>query len=118
MATEYDWDGRRLPGRGAVVYDERDPDRRDCCRRGGRCLHHVTGVFEEQGSGEVYIRVEDGTHTTRQWVHGDDFWDLFSPAGWSVTGTKPTYILTRDHGVDDHHDVMTRDDDGAIEVGR
>jgi hypothetical protein len=106
--TYRDWDGRRLPGRGAVVYDERQPDRRYCCSEGGRCLHHVTGVFEEQWTGEVYVRVEDGTHTTLEWIHQDDFWDLFSPAGWSVsTGQKPTYILTRMHGVEDHHDLMT-----------
>jgi len=62
----------------------------------------------------VYVRTEDGTHTTLEWIHQDDFWDLFSPAGWSVsTGQKPTYILTRMHGVEDHHDLMT---DGGTEL--
>jgi hypothetical protein len=105
--TTYDWDGRRLPGRGAVVYDERNPVRRPCCSTGGRCLHHVVGVYEEQETGEVYIRVEDGTHTTAGWIHQDDFWELFTPAGWQFpTGYKPTYHLTRTVGVHDNHDRM------------
>jgi len=105
--TLTDWEGRTLPGRGAVVYDERDPDRRPCCRSGGRCLHHVLGVYRETTDGRVYLRVSDGTHTTREWVHQDDFWDAFSPAGWQFpVSRKPTYHLTRTVGVYDTHDVM------------
>jgi hypothetical protein len=99
-------------GRGAVLYDTRD--RRPCCDRDdSRCLAHVIGVYEETETGEVYYRVADGTWTTEQWIHGDDLLSLFEPAGWSVTGTKPTYLLTRDHGVEDHHDLMT---DGGREL--
>lgn len=100
-------------GRGAVLYDVRDPDRRPCCRQGGRCLAHVTGVYEETTTGEVYFRVEDGTHTTREWVYQDDLLALFEPAGWSVLGYKPTYLLTRENGVEDHHDLMT--DGGTVD---
>ena len=94
-------------GPGAVLYDTREPHRRPCCSDGGRCLFHVTGVYEETSSGEVYYSIEDGTHTTREWIHGDDVLAIFEPAGWSVsTGTKPTYLLTRQHGVADNHDLM------------
>jgi len=93
--------------RGAVLYDDRDPERRPCCSQGGRCLAHVRGVYEETTTGERYYDVEDGTHTTQQWVHEDDLLELYTPAGWSVaTHQKPTYILTRAHGVADHHDLM------------
>lgn len=97
-----------LVGRGAVLYDVRDPDRRPCCREGGRCLAHVVGVYEETETGEVYFRVQDGSHTTEHWCHQGDLLALYEPAGWSVpTGVKPTYALTRGHGVEDHHDLMT-----------
>lgn len=101
-----------LVGRGAVLYDTRLPRKRPCCARDnpGRCLAHVAGVYEETATGEVYFRVQDGTWTTEEWIHGDDLLALFEPAGWSVVGMKPTYILTRDHDVEDHHDLMTRGD--------
>jgi hypothetical protein len=99
-------------GRGAVLYDTRDPNRRPCCRKGGRCLAHVVGVYEETSTGEVYFRVQDGTHTTEHWCHQGDLLALYEPAGWSFpTGVKPTYVLTRRHGVEDHHDIMT---DGGV----
>lgn len=94
-------------GPGAVLYDVRDPDRRPCCREGGRCLAHVVGVYEETATSEVYFRVQDGTHTTEHWCHQGDLLALYEPAGWSVpTRMKPTYALTRRHGVEDHHDTM------------
>jgi hypothetical protein len=99
-----------IVGLGAVLYDNRDADHRSCCGKDRkRHLYHVTGVFEETTTGSVRFRVEDGTHTTRECFHADDLLAVFEPAGWSVpTGTKPTYLLTRDHGVDDGHDLMTR----------
>lgn len=101
-------------GRGAVLYDTRDPHARPCCARSeGRCLAHVLGVFEETTTGTVYFKVADGTWTTEEWIHADDLLAIFEPAGWSVTGVKPTYLLTREHGVADHHDVMT--DGGTVE---
>lgn len=94
-------------GRGGVLYDVRPPERRQCCSEGGRCLAHVTGVYQETTTAERYYKVEDGTHTTREWVHADDLGSLFAPAGWHCHPTKkPTYILTRRHGVEDHHDLM------------
>jgi hypothetical protein len=57
---------------------------------------------------EVYFRVQDGTHTTEHWCHQGDLLALYEPAGWSVdTAVKPTYALTRRHGVEDHHDRMS-----------
>jgi DNA adenine methylase len=100
-------------GPGAVLYDQRAPSNRRCCGRGGRCLAHVRGVYEDTSTDEVYFRVSDGTHTTEQWIHEGDLLALFEPAGWSIdTGVKPTYVLTRRHGVEDHHDLMT---DGGID---
>ena len=102
-----DRSGEQRPrvGRGAVLYDIRDPERRPCCSRGGRCLAHVTAVYQDTYSGSYLYEIEDGTHTTHQYVHGADLWYMFEPAGWSTT-QKPTYILTRCHGVEDHHDKM------------
>lgn len=95
-------------GPGAVLYDIRDPERRPCCREGGRCLAHIVGVYEDTATDEVYFRVQDGTHTTEHWCHQGDLLALYEPAGWCVpTRVKPTYALTRSHGVEDHHDVMT-----------
>jgi hypothetical protein len=103
-------------GRGAVLYDTRDPHAKPCCvRPDGRCLAHVRGVYEETTTGEVYYDVADGTWTTQEWIHSDDLLAIFEPAGWSVTGIKPTYLLTRGHGVEDHHDKMT--DGGRCSVG-
>jgi len=103
------WERGGLVGLGAVLYDLREAHWRPCCsRQSGRHLAHVTGVFEETTTGEVYFAVQDGTHTTREWVHQDDLLSLFEPAGWSVRGVKPTYLLTRQHDVDDPHDLMTR----------
>jgi len=97
-----------LVGRGAVLYDTRDAHAKPCCARPeGRCLAHVRGVYEETTTGEVYYDVADGTWTTQEWIHSDDLLAIFEPAGWSVTGIKPTYLLTREHGVEDHHDKMT-----------
>lgn len=101
-------------GPGAVLYDQRAPSNRRCCGRGGRCLAHVLGVYQDTSTDEVYFRVSDGTHTTEQWIHQGDLLALFEPAGWSIdTGVKPTYVLTRRHGVKDHHDLMT---DGGASV--
>ena len=98
---------RGLVGKGAVLYDTRKPHSRPCCSRPqGRCIAHVTGVFEETSTGEVYYHVWDGTHTVDEWIHADDLLAIYEPAGWSVEGVKPTYLLTRQHGVDDHHDLM------------
>jgi hypothetical protein len=94
-------------GRGAVLYDTRDARDRVCCGTDKkRHLAHVTGVYEETETGEVYYQVADGTWTTREWIHQDDLLALFEPAGWSVTDMKPTYLLTRMHGVTDGHDLM------------
>lgn len=94
-------------GRGAVLYDTRDPERRPCCREGGRCLFHVTGVYREVETGELRYEVWDGTHTVREWVHGDDLLAIFDPAGWRwPVGEKPTYWLTRACEVHDNHDLM------------
>jgi len=97
-------------GRGAVLYDTRDARNRSCCGEDRpRHLYHVTGVYEETETGTVRFEVWDGTHTVREWVHQDDLLAIFEPAGWRCpTGWKPTYMLTRDHGVDDAHDLMTR----------
>jgi hypothetical protein len=104
-----------LVGRGAVLYDTREPHARPCCPRPeGRCLAHVTNVYEETSTGTVLFEVWDGTHTVREYINGDALLSIFEPAGWSVTGVKPTYLLTRQHGVDDHHDLMT---DGGTDPG-
>lgn len=104
-----------MVGQGAILYDTREPRARSCCARSdGRHLYHVTNVYEETESGAVRFEVWDGTHTTREWVHGDDLLAMFEPAGWSVSaGVKPTYILTRQHGVEDRHDIMTDGGDSA-----
>jgi hypothetical protein len=95
-------------GRGAVLYDLRNRDRRSCCRSDyKRHLYHVTGVYEETTSGDVLFTVWDGTHTTRERIHADDLLAAFEPAGFSIPpGFKPTYVLTRSHGVEDGHDLM------------
>jgi hypothetical protein len=96
-------------GYGAVLYDTRDADRRPCCAavERPRHLYHVTGIREDIRSGAVTFVVEDGTHTTRETFHADDLLALFEPAGFTLpTGVKPTYILTREHGVRDLHDRM------------
>lgn len=95
-----------LVGRGAVLYDIRSTSR--ClCGRQGRCLAHVTGVYEETTTGKIRFEVWSGTHTTQEFVYGDDLLDMFVPAGFSIdVGTKPTYILTREYGVVDNNDLM------------
>lgn len=96
-------------GPGAVLYDTRDPDRRPCCSEGGRCLWHVTTVYEDVQTGHLLYEVWDGTHTVREYVNGADllYPGMFEPAGWRCpTGAKPTYLLTRQHRVTDHHDRM------------
>ncbi|RAW44074.1 hypothetical protein DQW50_16250 [Halorubrum sp. 48-1-W] len=97
-------------GRGAVLYDTRDADNRRCCgKKRDRHLAHVTGVYRETTTGTARFEVWDGTHTVREWVHGDDLLAMFEPAGFTIdTGRKPTYVLTREHGVRDDHDLMTR----------
>lgn len=95
-------------GHGAVLYDIRDPENRPCCSRGGRCLHHVTEVYEETDSEEILYKVWDGTHTTKEWVNHGSVKYLYEPAGWSCpVWQKPTYVLTRYYGVEDNHDLMT-----------
>jgi len=96
-------------GPGAVLYDERPPKRRPCCSDGGRCLWHVTSVYEDIESGDRLYELWDGTHTTREYVLGDDLLceRMFTPAGWQYpTGLKPTYHLTRNCDVYDTHDLM------------
>lgn len=97
-------------GRGAVLYDTRDRHHRQCCSiERDRHLAHITAVYAETTTGEVRFEVWDGTHTVREFVHGDDLLAMFEPAGFTIdTGTKPTYVLTRKHGVADGHDLMTR----------
>lgn len=104
-----------MVGHGAVLYDTREPERRPCCSRGGRCLAHVTVVYEDTADGDVLFEVWDGTHTTREYVLDDDLLACFAPAGWSVpTHVKPTYVLTREHGVADHHDRMTENESETV----
>ena len=94
-------------GAGAVLYDTRPANRRPCCSEGGRCLAHVTTVYEDRDGGWLLYEVWDGTHTTREYVNGGDLLSIYDPAGWSVHPTrKPTYVLTRTNGVYDHHDKM------------
>lgn len=99
-------------GRGAVLYDRRPAHRRLCCTR-DPCRHlvHVTAVYEDTATGQVLLEVWDGTHTSREYMLGEDllYAGRFEPAGWTCpVGTKPTYVLTREHGVRDHHDLMQR----------
>jgi hypothetical protein len=94
---------------GAVLYDTRPPELRPCCTEGGRCLWHVTSVYEDVDSGHRLYEVWDGTHTVREYVLGGDllYDGMFVPAGWSFPiGLKPTYHLTRNVGVHDTHDRM------------
>ena len=94
-------------GAGAVLYDTREANRRPCCSEGGRCLAHVTTVYEGRDGRGLLYEVWDGTHTTREYVNGGDLLAMYEPAGWSLPyGTKPTYHLTRHCGVRDHHDRM------------
>ena len=99
-------------GRGAVLYDTRDAEHRRCCAKARkRHLAHVTGVYVETETDRVRFEVWDGTHTVREWIHGDDLLAIFEPAGFTIDpGRKPTYVLTREHGVRDDHDLMTRGD--------
>lgn len=95
-------------GPGAVLYDTREPERRPCCSEGGRCLFHVTAVYENtERPRERLYEVWCGTHTVRERLLGDDLLAIFDPAGWSwPAGRKPTYHLTREVGVHDNHDLM------------
>lgn len=98
-------------GSGAVLYDTREPEHRPCCSRGGRCLWHVTNVYEDVDSGYRLFEVWDGTHTAREYVIDGDllYPGMFELAGWQCPpGVKPTYLLTRQHGVRDHHDRMQK----------
>lgn len=97
-------------GRGAVLYDTRDATHRTCCGKNRpRHLYHVTAIYEEIETGEVRVEIQDGTHTVREMHHVDDVLAVFEPAGFTIpTGTKPTYVLTRQHGVEDGHDLMQR----------
>jgi len=94
--------------RGAVLYDTRRPRRRPCCREAeGRCLAHVTSVYEDVDTGDRLYEVWDGTHTTREYHTEDSLQHAYDPAGWQMpTGHKPTYYLTREIGVHDNHDLM------------
>lgn len=94
-------------GPGAVMYDTRAADRRECCREGGRCLWHVTEVYEPVSGGDRLVELWDGTHTVRTRVLEPDALSMFVPAGWCwPTGLKPTYHLSRTVGVHDNHDLM------------
>lgn len=94
-------------GVGAVLYDDRAADRRECCRQGGRCLWHVTELYEPVDGSDRLIELWCGTHTSRKYVIEPDLLDMFVPAGWSwPTGRKPTYHLTRTVKVHDNHDLM------------
>lgn len=98
-------------GHGAVLYDTRPPERRECCSEGGRCLWHVTEVFEETESGDILYHIWDGTATVDKWIREDDllYDGMFEPAGWRFpVGLKPTYFLTREIGVHDNHDLMLK----------
>ena len=79
---------------GAVVYD----DRRARWQKDAPVIYHVLDVYEPRsGTGRPYVHLADGTHTAYEWVHIDDFRDMFTPAGWQHNG-KPTYTLTRKYG--------------------
>jgi hypothetical protein len=94
-------------GKGAVLYDTRDPEQRPCCSMGGRCLAHVTRVYEEIEHGDRLYVVWDGTHTTREHVSEERLLAAFERAGWRwPVALKPTYHLTRQVGVHDNHDLM------------
>lgn len=94
-------------GVGAVLYDDRPADRRECCSDGGRCLWHVTEVYRPVSGSEPLVELWDGTATCRKYILQSDLLDLFTPAGWQFpTSLKPTYHLTRNCGVHDTHDLM------------
>jgi len=94
-------------GPGAILYDTRPPDRRPCCSEGGRCIAHITAVYEDVDTGNRLYEVWDGTHTTRERLHEPALLSAYEAAGWQwPTGRKPTYHLTRNCGVYDHHDLM------------
>lgn len=94
-------------GVGAVLYDTREPKQRTCCCEGGRCLWHVTNVYESVVDGDTLYDVCCGTHTSQEYIHGEDLGWMFDPAGWQwPVGRKPTYHLTRTVGVHDNHDLM------------
>ena len=87
---------------GAVLYEDR-PDTPD----GERRLHHVVARRIDPDTGDHYLVIEDGTHTTRMHYHAEDVLADFAPAGWQwPTGRKPTYHLTRNCGVYDKQDRM------------
>lgn len=96
-------------GVGAVLYDLRVPERRECCSEGGRCLWHVTDILESVTHGGKEYVLWDGSHTARKYVHEEDllYDGMFEPAGWQFpVGMKPAYHLTRNCGVHDNHDMM------------
>lgn len=88
---------------GAVLYEDR-PDTPDDERR----LHHVTARRIDPDTDEKFLVIEDGTHTTKMHYRVEDALADFTPAGWQwPIGSKPTYHLTRNCGVDDRTDLMT-----------
>lgn len=88
---------------GAVLYEDR-PDTPEDERR----LHHVTDRRIDPDTGDQYLVIWDGTHTVEYHYHVDDVLGDFAPAGWQwPTGSKPTYHLTRNCGVDDKQDLMS-----------
>lgn len=96
---------------GAVLYDTRAPERRECCggQLDARCLWHVTTVYDDRHGSETLYELWDGTHTVRTYVLEADLLAEFTSAGWSIRPyKKPTYLLTRRCGVDDPHDPMVR----------
>jgi hypothetical protein len=87
---------------GAVLYEDR-PDTPE----GERRLHHVVARRIDPDTGDHFLVIEDGTHTTRMHYHAEDVLADFAPAGWQwPTGRKPTYHLTRNCGVYDKQDRM------------
>ena len=78
-------------GSGAVLY------KRDTWHGDEPEMWHVEDVYRPETGGCAYVHIWDGTHTTDEWLHIEDFRAMYDPAGWSCS-EKPTYILTRRHG--------------------
>lgn len=89
-------------GRGAVLY-EAWPD-----VPLERRLAHVVGRLVDEDTGDRYYLIDNGTHDGSHCYHAEDAVAEFDPAGWQCSvGQKPTYLLTRQHGVEDSSDLMT-----------
>ena len=89
-------------GSGAVLYATTDEFGTE-----GELWHVMDVYHAEGGGGGPYVRMWDGTHTVDHWMHIDDVYDMFVPAGWCAD-KKPTYILTRKYGHEAYpKDLMT-----------